>query len=74
MLVQITKGSKAMWEMVSILAAMVVMMFLLELFDLPDWIRAHIKNGKSRKSLELKVEALQLQVQALEKKVDELTR
>ncbi|EGM79062.1 hypothetical protein Rhein_0920 [Rheinheimera sp. A13L] len=62
-----------MWEMVSFLAAMIVMMFLIELFDLPDWIRAHVKNGKTRKNLELKVEALQLQVQELERKVDRLS-
>ncbi|MBU1619681.1 MAG: hypothetical protein KJ556_06935 [Gammaproteobacteria bacterium] len=62
-----------MWEMVSVLAAMIVMMFLIELFDLPDWIRAHVKNGKTRKNLELKVEALQLQVQELERKVDRLS-
>lgn len=62
-----------MWEMVSILAAMIVMMFLIELFDLPDWIRAHLKNGKTRKTLELKVEALQLQVQELERKVNRLS-
>ncbi|MDF3126501.1 hypothetical protein [Rheinheimera sp. 1928-s] len=62
-----------MWEMVSFLAAIVVMMFLIELFELPDWIRAHLKNGKTRKSLELKVEALQLQVQELERKVDRLS-
>ncbi|WP_233081908.1 hypothetical protein [Rheinheimera soli] len=62
-----------MWEMVSFLAAIVVMMFLIELFELPDWIRAHLKNGKTRKSLELKVEALQLRVQELERKVDRLS-
>lgn len=62
-----------MWEMVSFLAAMIVMMFLIELFDLPDWIRAYVKNGKTRKNLELKVEALQLQVQELERKVDRLS-
>ena len=63
-----------MWEMVSILAAMVAIMFLLELFDLPDWIRTHIKNGNSRKSLERKVDALQLQVQQLERKIEQLSK
>jgi hypothetical protein len=61
-----------MWEMVSFLAAMVLIMLLIELFELPDWIRAGLKNGKSRKELELKVQALQSQLDALERKVNNL--
>lgn len=61
-----------MWEMVSFLAAMVLIMLLIELFELPDWIRAGLKNGKSRKELELKVQALQSQLDALERKVTNL--
>lgn len=63
-----------MWEMASVLAVMVVVLLLIELFDLQDWIRAYLKNGKTRKSLELKVEALQLQVQELQRKVDQLSK
>lgn len=61
-----------MWEMVSFLAAMVLIMLLIELFELPDWIRGALKNGKSRKELELKVQALQSQLDALERKVNNL--
>jgi hypothetical protein len=61
-----------MWEMVSFLAAMVLIMLLIELFELPDWIRVGLKNGKSRKELELKVQALQSQLDALERKVNNL--
>lgn len=61
-----------MWEMVSFLAAMVLIMLLIELFELPDWIRVGLRNGKSRKELELKVQALQSQLDALERKVNNL--
>jgi len=62
-----------MWELVSFVAAMIVFMCLIELFDLPDWIRAKLKNGKTRANLETKVEALELQIQELERKVQRLS-
>ena len=58
------------WQMVSLLAAFVVLMFLIDLLDLPDWIRAHLKKGSTRKELQQKVEALQLQVEQLERKLN----
>lgn len=33
------------WQMVSLLAAFVVLMFLIDLLDLPDWIRAYLKKA-----------------------------
>ncbi|CAM5222701.1 hypothetical protein [Alishewanella longhuensis] len=62
-----------MWELVSFVAAMVVFMCLIELFDVPDWIRANLKNGITRANLEAKVEALELQIQELEHKVQRLS-
>ncbi|MBU2112494.1 MAG: hypothetical protein KKE94_01835 [Gammaproteobacteria bacterium] len=59
-----------MWQMVSVLAAFVVLMFLIDLLDLPDWIRAYLKKGSTRKELQQKVEALQLQVEQLEGKLN----
>ena len=58
------------WQMVSLLAAFVVLMFLIDLLDLPDWIRAYLKKGSTRKELQQKVEALQLQVEQLERKIN----
>lgn len=58
------------WQMVSLLAALVVLMFLIDLLDLPDWIRAYLKKGSTRKELQQKVEALQLQVEQLERKLN----
>ena len=58
------------WQMVSLLAAFVVLMFLIDLLDLPDWIRAYLKKGSTRKELQQKVEALQLQVEQLERKLN----
>mgnify|MGYP006142544411 FL=1 len=58
------------WQMVSLLAAFVVLMFLIDLLDLPDWIRAYLKKGNTRKELQQKVEALQLQVEQLERKLN----
>lgn len=58
------------WQMVSVLAAFVVLMFLIDLLDLPDWIRAYLKKGSTRKELQQKVEALQLQVEQLEGKLN----
>jgi hypothetical protein len=59
--------------MVSLLASIVVLMCLIQLLDLPDWISAHLKNGKTRAQLEAKVEALELQIQELERKVQRLS-
>ena len=58
------------WQMVSLFAAFVVLMFLIDLLDLPDWIRAYLKKGNTRKELQQKVEALQLQVEQLERKLN----
>ena len=58
------------WQMVSLLAAFVVLMFLIDLLDLPDWIRAYLKKGSTRIELQQKVEALQLQVEQLERKLN----
>lgn len=62
-----------MWDMVILLASIVVLMCLIQLLDLPDWISAHLKNGKTRAQLEAKVEALELQIQELERKVQRLS-
>ncbi len=61
-----------MWEMISYLAAFLVVMLLIELFDLPDWIRAYLNTGASRRQLEHKINALQLQVDELKRQVSKM--
>lgn len=62
-----------MWDVISIFVAMIVFLCLLELLDLPDWIRARLRKGTSRANLAAKVDALELQIKALERKVQQLS-
>ena len=61
------------WQMVGVLAAFVVLMVLIDLLDFPDWLRAYLKKGSTRKGLEHKVAELQSQVEELERKVSRLS-
>lgn len=61
------------WQMVGVLAAFLVLMVLIDLLDFPDWIRAYLKKGSTRKGLEHKVDALQSQVEELGRKVSRLS-
>lgn len=61
------------WDMVTFIAGVLVLMVLIELFDLPDWIRNHFKKGASRASIEAKVAALEMKVQQLEIQVKRLS-
>jgi hypothetical protein len=61
------------WEMVTFIGGILVLLVLIELFDLPDWIRNHLKKGSTRASIETKVEALEMKVQELEIKVKRLS-
>ena len=61
------------WQMVGVLAAFMVLMVLIDLLDFPDWLRAYLKKGNTRKGLEHKVAELQSQVEELERKVSRLS-
>ena len=43
-----------MWEFVKILAPVIVLMLLLELLDLPDWIRQKLSGGDTKNKGKMK--------------------
>ncbi len=55
-----------MWEMVSIMAGLVVLLFLFQLLDLPEQIGQWLKHRVPREDLERKVLDLESRVTQLE--------
>jgi hypothetical protein len=56
-----------MWEVVEIVAAVIVILWLLELLDLPDWIRKRFRGWVSRDEMSQKIEELESRISELEK-------
>ena len=57
-----------MWEVVEIVAAVVVIVWLLELMDLPDWIGKRFRGRLGRDEMSQKIEELESRIADLEKK------
>jgi len=60
-----------MWEVVEIVAAVVVIVWILELMDLPDWIGKRFRGRLSRNEMSQKIEKLESRIAGLENKSSE---
>ena len=60
-----------MWEVVSIIAAVIALLVLLELFALPDWIARKLRGETPKKEISDKIRALESRVDDLEKKLSD---
>jgi molybdenum cofactor biosynthesis enzyme MoaA len=60
-----------MWEVVEIVAAVVVIVWILELMDLPDWIGKRFRGRLSRNEMSQKIEKLESRIADLENKSSE---
>ncbi len=60
-----------MWDLVEIVASVVVILWLLELLDLPDWVRKRFRGRVSRNEMSQKIEELESRISELEKKSPE---
>jgi hypothetical protein len=58
-----------MWEMVSIIAAVIALLVLLELFALPDWIGRKLRGEIPNKEISDKIRSLESRVDELERKL-----
>jgi len=55
-----------MWDMVSDIAGLIVLLFLFELMDLPELITNRLRKRISRDELEKKLAEIELRLQKLE--------
>jgi hypothetical protein len=60
-----------MWEIISIMAAMIALLVLLELFALPDWIGRKLRGEVPKKEVDDKIRALESRVNELERKLSD---
>jgi len=60
-----------MWEVVSIIAAVIALLVLLELFALPDWIGRKLRGETPKKEISDKIRALESRVEELERKLSD---
>ncbi len=60
-----------MWDVVKILAPVIVIMLLFELLDLPDWIGQKLSGGdtKNKGKMKRKIKELEKRIEALEKEI-----
>ncbi|MBD3383618.1 hypothetical protein GF407_01715 [candidate division KSB1 bacterium] len=58
-----------MWDVVGIIAAVVVIVLLLQLLDITDTVSDRIRGKMSKKDLQTKIADLEKRVNSLEKKV-----
>lgn len=57
-----------MWDLVKIIAAVVVIILLLETLDIAEILKKRLRGGLSRKEMEQRLEELESRVGDLEKK------
>ena len=58
-----------MWEVVGIVAAVVVILLLLQLLDATELLKGRLRGGKSSRDLEGRVADLEKRLEAVEKRV-----
>ncbi|MBD3383613.1 hypothetical protein GF407_01690 [candidate division KSB1 bacterium] len=58
-----------MWDLVGIIAAVVVIVLLLQLLDITDTVSDRIRGKMSKKDLQTKIADLEKRVNSLEKKI-----
>jgi hypothetical protein len=57
-----------MWDMVGIVAAVVVILLLLQLLDVSETLKARLKGGSTSRELEGRVADLEARLETLEKR------
>ena len=57
-----------MWDVVKIIAAIVVIILLFETLDIAELLKKHVRGGLSRKEMEQRLAELESRVGDLEKK------
>ncbi len=62
-----TKG-EAMWDTVGIVAAVVVIVLLIQLLDVAEALKVRLKGGLTNKDLEQRMAELERRIDAVEKK------
>ncbi len=58
-----------MWDVVGIVAAVVVILLLLQLLDATELLKGRLRGGKSSRDLEGRVADLEKRLEAVEKRV-----
>jgi hypothetical protein len=58
-----------MWDIVGIVAAVVVIILMFQLLDVTDALRARLRGGSTTKDLEARINSLEERVTAMEKKI-----
>lgn len=60
-----------MWQIMGILATVIALLVLLELFALPDWIGRKLRGEVPKKEVDDKLRALESRVNELERKLSD---
>jgi|GEM_PF-793800 len=58
-----------MWSVVGMIAAVIALLVLLELFALPNWIGRKLRGETPSKEIDEKIRSLESRVEELEKKL-----
>lgn len=58
-----------MWSVIGMIAAVIALLVLLELFALPDWIGRKLRGEIPNKEIDDKIRSLESRVEELEKKL-----
>ena len=58
-----------MWSVIGMIAAVIAVLVLLELFALPDWIGRKLRGEIPSKEIDEKIRSLESRVEELEKKL-----
>ena len=57
-----------MFDFVKIIATVIVILFLIELLELPNWLKRKLKGNFSKKEMQEELNSLKLRVRKLEEK------
>ncbi|MTI68629.1 MAG: hypothetical protein FH751_00035 [Firmicutes bacterium] len=59
-----------MLDIIKILGSVIIILVLLELFELPDWIGRKLRGDISNKEIKEEIKSLETRIKNLEEKVD----
>jgi hypothetical protein len=60
-----------MWQIMGMIATVIALLVLLELFALPDWIGRKLRGEVPKKEIDDKIRALESRVNELERKLSD---
>ena len=61
-------GERYMFDFVKIIATVIVILFLIELLELPNWLKRKLTGNLSKKEMQEELNSLKLRVRKLEEK------